>query len=526
MPTRGRFALHTMPGGRWVRLRTVTGRILVGVVWGCATLARAQQTAAAPASNAELELKFASISAALEETQRQIDQSQRQMRELQTELRDLRHQMTASGADPATLPDAGAQSGPEPAAASIEERQQTTEAAVKVLDQVKVESASKYPVKLTGLVLFNGFLNRGVPDNVDLPAVALASTSTSGDGSLGGSLRQTILGVEAEGPHFLNSHTSANVYIDFFNGLAYTSYGTSAGVVRLRTAAVDLDWQNDSIEVGMASPLISPLNPTSYATVAEPSLAGAGNLWTWAPQLRYAHRFELSEADRLQLEFGLWDPAAAGYNTSQLFRTASPGELSQQPAYQSRISYVAHGSKSAEIAAGGYYNRETYPGYAGTIYTDNLDAWAATADWRVPLSHIFEFSGEGYRGRAIGGLGGGVYKDVVTGTSPYSGVAVLHGLNAGGGWTQLKTRFTSELETNAAMGLDDGFARDFHAMVLPATATAAQLRARNRMLVGNVIYRPKTYIILSPEFRRIWTWPINNQGNTLNVYTLSVGYEF
>jgi hypothetical protein len=178
------------------------------------------------------------------------------------------------------------------------------------------------------------------------------------------------------------------------------------------------------------------------------------------------------------------------------------------------------------VGAGGYFSRQTYPGYGGSTYTDNLDAWAATADWRVPMSRYFEWSGEGYRGRGIGGLGGGVYKDVVTGTSPMTGAPVLHGLNAGGGWVQLKTRFTSELEANGAIGLDDGFAGDFHAVVQPATASASQLRARNRMFVGNLIYRPKTYIILSPEFRRIWTWPINSSVNTLNVYTLSVGYEF
>ena len=525
MPTNGRCLSQIARRGIGARLRVVTSAVLICGVLGYADLARAQQTAVSPLSNQELQLKISAISVELEKTQQQVEQSQKQMQELQKELGELRRQVAAAGVQPA-VPSSTSQPSPsEPSTASVEQ-QQTTEAAVKVLDQIKVESASKYPVRLTGLILFNGFLNRGLPDNVDLPVVALHPTATSGSGSLGGGLRQTILGVQAEGPHILHARTFAYVNLDFFNGLAYTNYGTSAGAVRMRTGGIHFDWQKDSLEVALTAPLISPLSPTSYATVAEPALAGAGNLWAWAPQLRYEHGFAMKDDDRLQFEFGLWDPSSAGYNPNQLFRAASPGEFSQQPAYESRVSYAARGGKTAEVGVGSYYSRQSYPGYAGSTYTENLDSWAATADWRASLGHTFELSGEGYRGRAIGGLGGGVYKDVVTGTSPTTGAAVLRGLNAAGGWAQFKTRFTSELEANAAMGLDDGFAGDFHAVVQPSTASATQFRARNRMFVGNFIYRPKTYIISSPEFRRIWSWPINSSVNMLNVYTLSVGYEF
>lgn len=526
MSTSELSTLRMKRGGLSFSLMPVTKKLLICAILANVLLARAQQTPPAPPSTEELKRRITAISDALAETQKQIEQSQRQMQQLRKELEELRNQMAAAGAGPAVPASTAPTNLSEPATVSIEERQQTTEAAVKVLDQVKVESASKYRVRLTGLILFNGFLNRGVPDNVDLPAVALRATATSGSGSLGGGVRQTVFGVEAEGPRVFNARTSAAVYFDFFDGLAYTTYNTSAGMARIRTARIDLDWQNDSLEVGLATPLISPLSPTSYATVAEPSLAGAGNLWTWAPQLRYAHRFAVNRDDRLQLEFGLWDPSSAGYNSNQLFRMASPGELSEQPAYESRISYAARGGKNAEVGAGGYYNREAYPGYAGSNYTEHLDSWAAAADWRIPFARYFQLSGEGYRGRAIGGLGGGLYKDVVTGTSPVSGASVLQGLNAAGGWAQLKTRFTEEFELNAAMGLDDGFARDFHAVVQSPTASAMQLRARNRIFVGNFIYRPKTYIILSPEYRRIWSWPINAAVNTLNVYTMSVGFEF
>jgi hypothetical protein len=319
------------------------------------------------------------------------------------------------------------------------------------------------------------------------------------------------------------------VNLDFFGGLAYGSTATSAGIVRMRTASINFDWDHDSIQAGMVGPLISPLSPTSYATVAEPSLAGAGNLWTWSPQLRYAHQIPLHSTRQLQFELGLWDPPTAGYSTNLQFRAPSPGEYSKQPAYESRISYGTPTKKSYgdsfnehpfQIGLSGYYSRQSYP------YGENLDTWAVTTDWRVALGNHFEVSGEGYRGLGLGGLGGGVYKDILIGVNPVTGGNPYRGLNAIGGWTQFKTRFGRSLEANASIGLDDGFAGDFHSLQFPATATEVQLRARNKMVVANLIFKPKTYIIFSPEYRRIWTWPIYGAGTSADIFSLSAGYQF
>lgn len=485
--------------------------------------------AQAPDRNTQLEQKIETISSALAATQQQIEQSQRQMQQLQQQLLELRQQMAASGAIPAAQPATAPESSSATPAtsASIEERQQTLEAAVKLHDQTKVESTSKYPVRVTGLILFNSYLNRGVTDNTDLPAFALRSSATSGNGNAGASFRQTILGLQGDGPTIAGAHTSANVNFDFFSGISFTSYGTAAGTVRLRTASIDFDWADDSIQLGMVNPLISPLSPTSYATVAEPSLAGAGNLWTWAPQLRYTHRFPVHDGNRFQLEAGLWDSPAAGYNPNQLVRTASPAELAQRPSYETRLSYgSATSDHGLQLGVGAYYSRQNYPGYQGYPGTEHLDSWAATTDFRLPLGRHIEISGEGYRGRSVAGLGGGVYKDVITGTSPITGEPELNPLNAIGGWTQFKTRYSSTLESNFSIGLDDGFARDFHAVVLPSTAGNTALRARNKMAVANLIFRPRTYIILSPEYRRVWSYPITGLSSTLDVYTLSAGFEF
>ena len=476
--------------------------------------------AQAPADSTQTQQRIETISAALAATQKQLEQSQQQMSELRQQLQQLRQEMAANAATSAPPLASSARAIP------LEERVQTLEAAVKLHDQTKVESASKYPVRFGGLVLFNAYFNRGVPDNTDLPAVAAKQTATSGNGSVGASMRQTILGIRGDGPRIAGARTFASVDFDFFSSVSYTYYGTSAGVVHMRTANIGFEWPTNSIELGLVAPLISPLSPTSYATVAEPSLASAGNLWTWAPQLRLAHRQQLAHGNHIGYELGLWDPPSAGYNPNQLFRNASPAELSGQPAYEARLSYGTGDDRGLQLGLGAYYSRQSYPGYQGYPVTEHIDAWAVTTDFRVPLSHRFELTGEGFRGRSIGGLGGGVYKDMIVGTDPITGAPANRALNAIGGWAQFKSRFTSSLEANASIGQDNGFAGDFRAITLSPTALPGQLRARNRMAVANVIYRPKTYLILSPEYRHIWTYFINAPANALDVFTLSIGYQF
>ena len=56
--------------------------------------------------------------------------------------------------------------------ASLEEEYQLLSGKVDDQYQTKVESASKYRVRLSGIVLMNLFSNQGVVDNIDLPTLA------------------------------------------------------------------------------------------------------------------------------------------------------------------------------------------------------------------------------------------------------------------------------------------------------------------------------------------------------------------
>ncbi len=508
-------------------MRTAT-QVACRIVLACSMVRAAcgQATAAGdpglplPRGQDQIQQQMQQLAVDLGAAQARLQDSEREIERLKNQLAAMQAQLA-----PGQQPPPETRSEISALADDTKEKVDILQAEVKQHEQTKVESASKYPVHLTGLVLFNFFVNKGGVDNLDLPSLATRSAPGASDLAAGAGIRQTILGVQATGPRVFGAHSSADVNIDFYGDIPYSNYGTTGGGLRMRTAALRLDWERDSAEVGLVEPLISPLSPTSYATVAEPSLAWAGNLWTWSPQLSYEHRFGRANAPHLGWQAALWDPPAAGYNTDALFRTPSSGERTGQPAYETRLYFasdetITNGQGGGlQVGVSGYYDRQSYPGRSG-------DSWATTADWRVPIGKVVQVSGEAYRGRAIGGLGGGVYKDVVSGTDPRTGLPTFRLLNAAGGWSQLKLRLARTIEANGAFGLDDGFARDFHSLVLPANAGSTQTRTRNQMATVNLIFSPKTYLILSPEFRRIRTWPIAGESATSSVFTMSFGFRF
>src|SRR5262249_29141479 len=155
----------------------------------------------------------------------------------------------------------------------------------------------------------------------------------------------------------------------------------------------------------------------------------AGNLWTWTPQVRLERRLDLSDDSRFLLQAGLLDPLNGELPESQFLRAPQNGETSRQPAYAARTAWTRQVfGQALTVGAGGYYSRQNWSSGRRT------DAWAATSDWTLPLGSRVELSGEFYRGRAIGGLGGGMGRSALYSgslTDPRTGVV---GLNDVGGW--------------------------------------------------------------------------------------------
>jgi Skp family chaperone for outer membrane proteins len=479
----------------------------------------AQQTPAASPPQAtestHLEQRLDQVLAALNGMQHQLDDSKKQIDQLQSELQEVRAQLAAASTEtPAGTAEAASEL--QHSVQQLQNQGEVLEAEVKQHDQTKVESVSKFPVKITGLVLFSSFLNDGAVDNIDLPILALPRDTTTAHGSLAATLRQTIFGLEAKGPTLWGARSSADLHVDFFGGVPYADYTTSSGTLRLRTARARLDWADHSLIAALDAPLISPVEPTSYVGIGEPPFAWSGKLWIWAPQVESINHARLGDGT-LGFDFALMDPAAPGLASASGERQPDPAERSRQPGYESRISYsLPLMDRSFTVGAGGYYSRQTYSN------TQHVDAWAGTADWKLPFTRWLELSGEFYRGRALGGLGGGTFKDYVT--DPDSGN--IYGLNDEGGWTQLKARFTQSLEANVAIGEDTAFGQQLRYYSNPAITDAYTNLARNRTVLANIIYRPKTYLLFSAEYRNIYSWPISGLVNTSQSLGLATGYSF
>lgn len=122
--------------------------------------------------------------------------------------------------------------------------------------QTKVESGSKYRVRLSGIVLFNANVTRGSVDNLDFPQIATPPPTPAVSGAFSGSLRQSQIGLEAFGPDIAGARTSANIKFDFAGGFPNAPNGTAFGIVRLRTGTIRLDWEHTSIVAGQDSLLL------------------------------------------------------------------------------------------------------------------------------------------------------------------------------------------------------------------------------------------------------------------------------
>lgn len=406
--------------------------------------------------------------------------------------------------------------------ATLDEEYQLLSGKVDEQYQTKVESASKYRVRLSGIVLMNLVSNQGVVDSVDLPMLAYARLAGIPGGSFGVTLRQSEIGLEAFGPIVAGARTRADLQLDMAGGYPPVANGINSGLVRLRTGTMRMDWANTSVVVGQDGIFFSPNSPTSFASLALPALSSSGNLWGWVPQIRVEHRVLLGEDSTLTFQGGILDPVTGetpGY-APNYYRLAGPGESSRQPAYATRIAWTRNVfGQPLRVGIGGYYGRQSY-GYGRAV-----DGWAGMTDIELPLSHQLSLSGKLYRGKALGGFYGGIGRSVLFNGDPALAATAVRGLNSVGGWAQLKFRPANKWEFNAAFGIDNAYASDLKYFPYSLAYGDAAL-ARNQGSFANVIYRPRSDLLFSAEYRHLTTYSLTSGGNAAGHVNLMMGVLF
>ena len=405
-------------------------------------------------------------------------------------------------------------------AARLDEEYQLLSGKVDDQYQTKVESASKYRLRVSGIVLLNLFSNQGVVDNIDLPMLAYARPPGDSGGSFGATLRQSEIGFETFGPTVAGAKTRADLQLDLAGGFPSIPNGINSGLMRLRTATMRMDWANTSVVVGQDEVFFSPNSPTSFATLAIPALSGAGNLWAWVPQIRVEHRVPLGEDSSLIFQGGILDPVTGETPSTGYNRVAGPGEESRQPAYASRIAWTHNiFGQPLRLGVAGYYSRQEYG------YGQNVDGWAGMTDVELALNHQFSLTGEFFRGRALGGLYGGVGQSVLFSGTPGAAGTEVQALDSIGGWAQLKYRPANKWEFNAAFGTDNPYASDLKYFAYPQSYGGSVV-ARNQAGFVNMIYRPRSDLLFSAEYRHLTTYSLVDGGNSAGHLNLMMGVLF
>jgi hypothetical protein len=467
----------------------------------------------------ELVLKVQQLTDAMSATQRELEKSQHDLEQLRAQLTSLRQQIADFHGAETTTTSASELSA---AVEQIREQQSVEQAQIATHEQSKVETESKYPLKLSGLVLLNGFVNTTQVDDPVAPTLVLP-----GSGSTGISLRQTIVGFDARGPGVFNARTHADLRADFFGdgSGAGGAYSYSGGLLRLRTAHGSIDWENTQAFFSLDRSLVAPNTPTSLTAVAVPALGWSGNLWTWNPQLGVTQDVPLSGAGRFRLQGAVIDVM----NPPQIYTLTvatppgvtrpSTSEMSRWPGAEARLAMLRGAEDSGmQVGVGGLFVPHRTSG--GTRF----DSWAGTVDYRIPLPGRAEFSGSAYWGQALGGVGGGAYKDYVFSFSPAAGYS-FRALDDMGGWAQLKERVSERLELNAAFGTDQVPASQLR----PYAGDPIQYylnQARNRTYTANVIYSPSAYLTFSMEYRHIQSSPVVEYTTSGDIIGIATGYRF
>jgi hypothetical protein len=544
-----------------VAARFVLVRVLAGVLFStilCSVPCRAQTSSSpsqrsSPASDAvvhdlqdhglqnqDLQDQVRELRGMIEEMRAENAQSRAEMQQLRKDLQATRA-LLERGVGPAenmnspalatappsiATPPAAQTSAAQASSETLEDRVEKLEENTSLIGdkineqyQTKVETASKYRARLHGIVLMNAIRNVGMSDDLDFPDYAQPVPAGTPVASLGATLRQSEIGLEIFGPNLLGAKTSADVQLDFAGGFPATGNGVNFGFVRLQTASVRFDWQQTSVIGGQDSLFISPLSPTSFASLATPAFAYAGNLWGWTPQLRVEHRFAVSDQQSVTVQAGVLDNLDWQFPADPFYRYAQAGEQSGQPAYALRTSWSrpVH-DHPLSFGVAGYYGRQNWN------WDRTVDAWAGMADWQVPLAPRLSLSGEFYRGRGIGGLGADAGTSIVYGGSGFYSVSPIRGVDDAGGWAQLKLRLTRKVELNGVVSEDDALTGNIRGFA--SSVNNAPLFGRNRGALGNVIFRPRSDLILSAELRRLQTFPIFGSESTTNQLNLAVGVLF
>jgi hypothetical protein len=431
-----------------------------------------------------------------------LDKIEQENRALAAQVQELRNELAARQAPPASNAAASTPASATPGAAAAPTAASTTEERLDVVQirveeqaQTKVEASQKYPISLTGMALFNAYLNSRLTGGGEYPTAASLNPGTE---SASATLRQTIIGLEFHGPQTLLGGTvHGSVYMDFYTGgINFNS------MFRLRTGAIHLDWKTRSVMVGIDKPIFNPREPTSLAQVGISPLTGAGNLWLWVPQARVEQDFAFTGATGVRLVTGVIETHESPPYDNPSTVTVAPN----RPAIEGRYEFYHNlgEDRRIEIASGFHVSTTHAGGFS-------IPSHVLSFDGLYKPNQRLEVTGVFFTGQNVSNLGTGI---IDNGFAVYRSAALA--IAARGGWAQLTIHAVRRL--------------DFHffggAQYYEGRAIGYGDANRDEQYGANLFYHIAPNVILGPEISQIRTLYVTNGTRLFNHYDMAVAYLF
>lgn len=422
-----------------------------------------------------------------------LDRLEQQNAELRAQVQDLRKQLAAASG-------VGA-----PSAESVEKLADSVAVqATRIEEQAqsKVESLQRYPIRITGMLLFNAFTNSRSEGAYYSPV----ATSDASSRAAGGTLSQSILGLEFFGPAtFLGGKIRGNMQMDFSpyaGNYAPSPPASDSLTPHLRTASLSIDWGSRSLMVGREKPLIAPRDPDSLAQVGLPPLSGAGNLWDWQPQVRLEQNFHISPGNTVTAQAALYTTNEAN---TQLPSSSAATIEPARPGWEGRAQFAHRRGDEPylEIAPGFHYSVSHAAG-------DSITSRLFTLDGLFRPVHLIELTGAFFGGQNAAGLGGlGPGFRVTPDGDAYA-------VNSRGGWLQMALFPTQRLTLHFFGG----------AQVNRRADLMGYYPESNISFAGNAYYRLAPNVFLAFEAAQVRTAWTSGTTHLRNHYDLALAYMF
>jgi hypothetical protein len=359
-----------------------------------------------------------------------------------------------------------------------------------------VTTEKKFPLTVYGTLLMNAFSNTSFTNLQDIPLFnsKQGSDPLGNDKSFGMTVRQSRFGMRYQGSQVAGARTNGQFEFDLLGGKAAFPNGINMDLFRLRLAFGRLDWQNFSLEAGQDWSIFAPLNPTSFAEYAIPSMSASGNPWIRMPQFRAELHSDSAAPTRFQLQLAAIDPNMGDYPVTAFSsgRTPEIGERGRAPGAEARLAVsTKREDRDLSIGLSSHYARGKNAGMTGAVNVQRgVDSWGVALDYSLPLTRKFAISGEAFEGRALGIF------------SVNAGEAILpvgtvgeHGVEARGGWAQAQFNATAKWQVNLVYGIE--------------LANPSQLRtgdrSKNQSYMGNLVFKLSPSVTFAWEWRRILT---------------------